>query len=269
MWPAQFRGMLLQNGNSFKDAQTVLIIGMSLRETSRLTEDLHEDLRSKEIYLLDPNHPTHVEPGQQSIPFNIHAVNGKVGDDLFSEINPGMFDVIIVDFSVVKFIDLTELALFANVFLKPSGHIFVRDLKVPFEEALPSAYSSTSTKKTVYIRYPNGHRESVNVQSDWTTRHYMHFLGLSHAYLLHYNGFRLEYDDNWNEKVKHQDEIKVMRQMMSKEYTVLKNIFEANQLKCNKIDTYPLSHRHSRVEQNTTAEVRCEFEHGVSQNAER
>lgn len=246
MWIAEMKSLLLGNKfrGTFADVQHVLLVGVSSRELPRLQTNLNEELRTKQIYLLDPSHTTPIT----TLPSHIHLIHGKVGDDNFDGIEPGMFDIIIIDFSVIKFIDLQSLAIFANVYLNSQrGHLFVRDLVLPPDILeLPSAYSDRTTKR-ITLEYPNNYTTNIQLQPSWTTEHYMYYLNLSNAYYFTSSAFSssIKHDVIWYDVIPNGSKIIINRFLgNSKEYEMFQNIFNSHNLKCDRITSYPLSHKH-------------------------
>tara|TARA_B100000482_G_C12609869_1_gene298583 strand:+ start:232 stop:1008 length:777 start_codon:yes stop_codon:yes gene_type:complete len=240
MWSAELKTILLTRHfrGTFADAKNVLLIGVSSNEIERIQTDLHEDLRSKQIYLLDPRN-------EYSATFesNVHIVKGKIGDHDFDIIVPGMFDIIIVDFAVLKFIKIIDLAVFTNVFLEPNGHIFVRDLSLPTDiEELPSVYKRTD--KQVTLEYPNGYSELLSLQPQWTTQHYKYYLGLSDSFTLTVFLKKLEDDKIWYDSIPNESNVHMIPQMSARDYNTFKEIFKAHTLKCNQATAYPLLNKH-------------------------
>ena len=54
---------------------SVLLIGVNASEIHRLNKDLHSELRTAQIYLLNPKH--HVE---MELPQNVHLITGSIPD---------------------------------------------------------------------------------------------------------------------------------------------------------------------------------------------
>lgn len=270
MWTAEMKFALLHNKfrGTFAYVENVLLIGVKNFEVKRLQIDLDEELRTKQIYLLDPGHGRVIK---NTLPTNIHIIHGKVGDDYFDDMKPGMFDIIIVDFSVIKFIELRDLAIFANVYMNSDrGHIFVRDLVIPVHiSELPSAYKHTD--KYISLKHVNEYEENIFLQPSWTTKHYMYYLNLTNDYSFEskcFGEFQQRYCDFyghikddviWYDVIPNKAKIIIIKTLQTTEYEILKNIFKSHNLKCDRIMSYPLSHEVG-LSKLSTAMVDCTFE---------
>lgn len=117
---------LLKQGHSMKEKK-ILLVGFSnaYRVSDHFIRYLTIYNNNYRIFALDPtNENQTVKFGNKHI---ITFVKGKIGDD-FKFLPKKMFDEIIFDFSVLKFIKFEELSKFLINFLSAEGVVYLPDL---------------------------------------------------------------------------------------------------------------------------------------------
>ena len=135
----------------------------------------------------------------------MHIVEAGVGDETIKNLlDPGMFDRIIIDWSVLKFIPRDginlpgeTLASFAQTYLKMHGHWFIRDLTrtyPPLDET--TTYKESDKRMTLGH---NGRRYELYLQPGWTNQHYRQHFNLLPKYVRFTP--ELSDDDVWYEKM--------------------------------------------------------------------